>query len=108
MAFVLGSITIDCPPTMDNYQVTHTIVAGREATSLSGSPLSLGVIRKKVWTLTFYPGTQYADIMALVGTQFTFTDHDGSETAVTITGAPSVSQYPVEDVGKMTLTLREV
>jgi hypothetical protein len=104
----LGSVTLDAPPTRDNYQVTHVIVSGRETTALSGAPLALGVIRKKVWTLTFYPGTQYAEIMAIVGTQFTFIDDDDSETTVQIMGEPSVSQYPIQDVGLMSLTLREV
>jgi len=108
MAFVLGGITLDCPPTIDNYRVVNAIVTGREATALSGAPIELGVIRKKVWTLTFYPGTQYTEIMALVGKESTFVDHDGASYTVKVTGEPSISQYPLVDVGLLTLTLREV
>jgi hypothetical protein len=108
MAFVLGGITLDCPPTIDNYRVVNAIVSGREATALSGVPLELGVIRKKIWTLTFYPGAQYAEIMALVGTECTFVDHDGASYTVKVTGEPSISQYPLVDVGLLTITLREV
>ncbi len=108
MAFVLGGITLDFPPTIDNYRMVNAIVSGREATALSGAPLELGVIRKRVWTLTFYPGSQYSDLMNLVGTETTFVDHDGASYTVKVTGEPSISQYPLVDVGLLTLTLREV
>jgi hypothetical protein len=108
MAFTLGGITLDFPPTPDHYRVAYRIVKGREATSLSGKPLSLGVVRKKTWTLTFYPGAQYADIIALVGTETTFTDHDGNSYTVAVMGEPEVSQYPIDSIGLITLTLREV
>jgi len=88
--------------------VEREIVAGREATALSGAPLSLGVIRKRVWTLTFYPGEGYEAIMAMLDTQVSFVDHDGSTYLVKVTGDGSVSGYPVSQVGKLTLTLREV
>jgi len=108
MAFQLGDIVLDFPPTADKYRVTHKIVRGREATSLTGAPLSLGVVTKKVWTLTFYPGEQYADICALFGTQTTFTDHDGTTYNVYVSGEASVLQYPIASIGLLTLTLREV
>lgn len=104
----LGDITLNCPPTSRNYRLEHQIVAGREATALSGAPLSLGVIRKRIWTITFHPDDQYADILALIGTATTFQDYDGEIYQVMITGEPGVSSYPIEDMGMMTLTLREV
>lgn len=108
MTFVLGGLTLDFPPTIDNYRLVNTVVAGREATALDGSPMELGVIRKRVWTLTFYPGSQYAALMDLVGTETTFVDHDGTFYNVRVSGEPTLSQYPIADVGLLTLTLREV
>ncbi len=104
----LGDITLNCPPTSRNYRLEHQIVAGREATALSGAPLSLGVIRKRVWSLTFHPDDQYLDILALMDTETTFQDYDGEVYDVVITGEPSVSAYPREDMGMMTLTVREI
>jgi hypothetical protein len=46
--------------------------------------------------------------MALVGTECTFVDHDGALYTVKVIGEPSISQYPLVDVGLLTLTLREV
>lgn len=108
MAFILGGITLSFPPTPEQYRLRYRVVKGREVTALSGKPLSLGVVRKKEWTICFYPGDQYADIMALVGTETTFTDHDGSEYTVMVLGEPEVSQYPIDTLGMMTLILREV
>lgn len=104
----IGDITLNCPPTPSNYRLEHQIVAGREATALSGEPLSLGVIRKRVWSLTFHPDDQYLDILALMDTETTFQDYDGEVYDVVITGEPSVSSYPREDIGMMTLTVREI
>jgi hypothetical protein len=104
----LGDITLNCPPTSRNYRLEHQIVAGREATALSGAPLSLGVIRKRIWTITFHPDDQYLDILALFDTETTFQDYDGSVYDVVITGEPGVTGYPVESMGMMTVNVREV
>jgi len=104
----IGDITLNCPPTPSNYRLEHQIVAGREATALSGGPLSLGIIRKRVWALTFHPDDQYLDILALFDTETTFQDYDGSVYDVVITGEPGVTGYPVESMGMMTVNVREV
>ncbi len=104
----IGGMTLICPPTAGNYRVENVIVSGREVTALSGAPLSLGIIRKKKWTLTFHPDTQYDAIIALLETQTTFQDYDGTIYSVVVTGNPSVSKYPISTMGQMSLTLREV
>jgi hypothetical protein len=104
----IGGITLEYPPTKDGYQVSNPIVAGREATALSGAPLSLNVIRKKRWRLTFHPGTQYAALAALIDTQVTFVDYDGTNYTVLVTDDTPANAYPIEDHGMMTITLREV
>lgn len=104
----LGNITLTCPPTPDNYRVDHRIISGREATALSGAPLSLNVIRKKVWTLSFHPNDEYMDILALMDTETTFTDYDGVIYNVVVTGEPSINRYPITDQGQMTIILREI
>lgn len=108
--FTFGTVELNDIPLWSDYTRTSVIVAGREATSLSGTPLKLNVTRKHVWTLTFYPCDQLSDLVALfeADESFTFTDHDGNEYTVMPMGEVPINQYPISKAGKMTITLREV
>lgn len=108
MAFSLGGMEFDCPPTRENYDKDRVIVSGRQVAALDGSPMDLNVIRKYMWRLVFYPGDQYENIKALEDEpEVAFTDHDGKTYTVKIWGNLPSSGYPAS-INRITLTLREV
>lgn len=106
----LGGKELDFPESYQNQnlKLTHSIVLGRQKTALSGSPLSLGVIRKREWNLSFYLKDLYDHIVSLYDVETTFVDHLGEEHTVVIWGTPSFSPFPYSENALVHLVLREV
>ncbi|MCK9525925.1 MAG: hypothetical protein M0R49_08355 [Limnochordia bacterium] len=106
----LGGEELEFPESYRNQNMTcdYVIVSGRQATALSGNPLSLGVVRKREWKLSFYLKELYAHIISLLDTETTFIDHLGEEHDVIIWGSPSFSPFPYAENAMVSLVLREV
>ena len=106
----LGGQELDFPESYRNQNFTcnYIIVGGRQATSLSGAAITLGVLRKREWHLSFYLKELLSHILALVDTETTFVDHLGDEYNVIIWGEPSFSPFPYAENAMVHLVLREV
>lgn len=94
----------------DVYQMEFVPVVGRQANTLAGGLANLNLIYKKRWTITFRPGDDWENILALIedGSEVSFVDKDGSVYLVKFVGGVTFNPYPYEVLGQMTVTIQEV
>ena len=103
----IGNVTLNITPTSENYQMTPLILGAFERT-IGGELKALNVLSARTWRLEFYVLDQIDAFVALKGQSTTFTDYDGAEYSVMITGFGPVTGYPRSDFGRCYLTLEEI
>jgi len=90
-----------------NYSVRYEIVKGRQASTLAGGIVECGVVRKKVWTITFLSSGVKDNILSLVNSTSTFVADDGESYSVYVLDPVSFSPFPFSEIATMTIQLRE-
>jgi len=104
----LGSITLNIPPTADNYSKTP-LLFGSFSRTIDGSLVATNVVKKWRWNLGFYVDNQLDNLVALMdGSTFVLTDVDSATYNVKITFCDSVSGYPKATRGFIQMVLEEV
>lgn len=95
--------------TNQHYSKQYQIVTGRQATSLAGTVMQLGIIYKCTWEISFFPRDNLNAIMdlAVSGEPTTFIDIDGEEYTVFFLTLPRVQPYPYSEIGLMFVSFRE-